>query len=151
MATHSSILAWRIPWIEEPGGLKSMRSQESDTTEQLNNRPKMSKVSLSLGLPATLPLKPPRKAQHTGYQHIGSKFNTTNFSYKIEQIFQLRIDKVVDLRSCFTWYYLFLNTRITCDDKTLTLKEAGGKCSFVFPHLSLSLKSTHSLSGKTDI
>ena len=27
MATHSSILAWRIPWTEEPAGLKSMRSQ----------------------------------------------------------------------------------------------------------------------------
>ena len=33
MATHSSILAWRIPWIEEPGRLQSMGSQESDTTE----------------------------------------------------------------------------------------------------------------------
>ena len=31
MATHSSILAWRIPWTEEPGGLQSM-----DTTEQLS-------------------------------------------------------------------------------------------------------------------
>ena len=27
MATHSSILAWRIPWIEEPGGIPSMGSQ----------------------------------------------------------------------------------------------------------------------------
>jgi len=27
MATHSSILAWRIPWIEEPGGLQFMRLQ----------------------------------------------------------------------------------------------------------------------------
>ena len=27
MATHSSILAWRIPWTEEPAGLQSMRSQ----------------------------------------------------------------------------------------------------------------------------
>ena len=27
MATHSSILAWRIPWIEEPGGLQSIGSQ----------------------------------------------------------------------------------------------------------------------------
>ena len=27
MATHSSILAWRIPWTEEPGGLQSMGSQ----------------------------------------------------------------------------------------------------------------------------
>ena len=26
-ATHSSILAWRIPWTEEPGGLQSMGSQ----------------------------------------------------------------------------------------------------------------------------
>ena len=28
MATHSSILAWRIPWMEEPGGLQSMGSQK---------------------------------------------------------------------------------------------------------------------------
>ena len=27
LATHSSILAWRIPWTEEPGGLQSMGSQ----------------------------------------------------------------------------------------------------------------------------
>ena len=27
MATHSSILAWRIPWTEEPGGLQTRRSQ----------------------------------------------------------------------------------------------------------------------------
>ena len=32
MATHSSILAWEIPWTEEPGGLLSMGSQELDTT-----------------------------------------------------------------------------------------------------------------------
>ena len=28
METHSSILAWKIPWIEEPGGLQSMGSQQ---------------------------------------------------------------------------------------------------------------------------
>ena len=32
MATHSSILAWKIPWTEEPGRLQSMRLQESDMT-----------------------------------------------------------------------------------------------------------------------
>jgi len=32
MATHSSILAWRIPWTEEPGGLQCMGLQESDMT-----------------------------------------------------------------------------------------------------------------------
>ena len=30
-ATHSSILAWEIPWTEEPGGLQSIRSQKSET------------------------------------------------------------------------------------------------------------------------
>ena len=36
MATHSSILVWRIPWIEEPGGLQSMWSQR-DMTEWLTH------------------------------------------------------------------------------------------------------------------
>ena len=31
MATHSSILAWRIPWTEEPDGLPFMRSQRNQT------------------------------------------------------------------------------------------------------------------------
>ena len=36
MATHSSILAWRIPWTEKPGRLQSMGGRkESDMTEQL--------------------------------------------------------------------------------------------------------------------
>ena len=35
MATHSSILAWRIPWTEGPGRLQSKGSKELDTTEQL--------------------------------------------------------------------------------------------------------------------
>ena len=35
MATHCSVLAWKIPWTEEPGGLPSMGSTESDTTEAI--------------------------------------------------------------------------------------------------------------------
>ena len=35
MTTHSSILAWRIPWTEEPGGLSSIGSQEWDMTLSL--------------------------------------------------------------------------------------------------------------------
>ena len=34
MATHSSTLAWTIPWTEEPGRLQSMSHKESDTTER---------------------------------------------------------------------------------------------------------------------
>ena len=36
MAPHSSTLAWKIPWTEEPSGLQSMGSIESDTTERLH-------------------------------------------------------------------------------------------------------------------
>ena len=39
VATHSSILAWKIPWTEEPGGLQSMESQrvEHDLVTNNNN------------------------------------------------------------------------------------------------------------------
>ena len=40
MATNSRILAWRIPRTEEPGGLQSIGSQESDTIEQLKRERK---------------------------------------------------------------------------------------------------------------
>ena len=33
MATHSSTLAWTVPWTEEPGGLQSIGHKELDTTE----------------------------------------------------------------------------------------------------------------------
>ena len=36
MATHSIILVWRIPWMEEPGGLQSTGGKESDATERLH-------------------------------------------------------------------------------------------------------------------
>ena len=36
MAIHSSVLAWKIPWMEECGGLQSTGHKESDTTEQLH-------------------------------------------------------------------------------------------------------------------
>ena len=36
MAPHSSTLAWKIPWTEEPGRLQSMGSLESDRTERLH-------------------------------------------------------------------------------------------------------------------
>ena len=36
MATHCSTLAWKIPWMEEPGRLQSIGLLELDTTERLN-------------------------------------------------------------------------------------------------------------------
>ena len=43
MSTHSSILAWEIPWTEEPGGLQSMGHKELDMTEH--------KLTYFLGFP----------------------------------------------------------------------------------------------------
>ena len=39
MATHSSILAWTIPWTEEPGGLQFMEHIESDMTKEMWQAP----------------------------------------------------------------------------------------------------------------
>ena len=39
MGCNSQLLAWKIPWMEEPGGLQSMGSLESDTTSQKEEKP----------------------------------------------------------------------------------------------------------------
>ena len=49
MATHSSMFAWKIPRTEEPGGLQSMGSQESDTTEWLSTHTHTTNILLKVG------------------------------------------------------------------------------------------------------
>ena len=41
IATYSNILAWKIPWTEDPGGLQSKGSQDSGATEQLTLSPSL--------------------------------------------------------------------------------------------------------------
>ena len=48
MATHSSILAWKIPWTEEPGGLQSIGSQRVGHNLATKPPPKKSKGDLKL-------------------------------------------------------------------------------------------------------
>ena len=48
MATHTSILAWKVPWTEEPGGLQSMGYKESDRSEWLIHTHSLSHVLHSL-------------------------------------------------------------------------------------------------------
>ena len=55
MATHFSILAWKIPWMEKPGGLRYMGHKESDTTEQLSDWAHMHTYPLSTCLLESLP------------------------------------------------------------------------------------------------
>ena len=52
MATHSSILAWEMPWTEEPGGYSPWARKESDTTLQLNsNNVRQWKIDILMGNP----------------------------------------------------------------------------------------------------
>ena len=51
MATHSNVLAWRIPWTEEPGGLQSTGHRESDTPERLNTAQHRNTLQRGLTLP----------------------------------------------------------------------------------------------------
>ena len=51
MAPHSSTLAWKIPWMEEPGGLQSMGSLDSDTTERLHFHSSLSCIGEGNGNP----------------------------------------------------------------------------------------------------
>ena len=48
MATHSSILDWKIPWTEEPKGYSPWDCKESDTTEQLTLLLPLSKTHVVL-------------------------------------------------------------------------------------------------------
>ena len=49
MATHSSVLAWRIPWTEGPGGLQSMGLQRVRPTKQLTHTLTLSQDSYENG------------------------------------------------------------------------------------------------------
>jgi len=51
MAPHSSTLVWKISWTEEPGGLQSMGSLESDTTERLHFHFSLSCIGEGNGTP----------------------------------------------------------------------------------------------------
>ena len=59
-ATHSSILVWRIPWTEEPGGLQSMGSQEWDTTQRLERESVCVLILISQPSHPSLPPRHPR-------------------------------------------------------------------------------------------
>ena len=56
MVTHSSILAWRIPWTEEPSRLQSMGSQESDTNSVGHKHPAR-RAEVEVGSSTTQPGK----------------------------------------------------------------------------------------------
>ena len=73
MAAHSSTLAWKIPWMEEPGGLQSIGSLESDTTERLHFHFSLSCIGEGNGNPLQCScLENPRDGRPGGLQSMGS-------------------------------------------------------------------------------
>ena len=79
MATHSTVLAWGIPWAEKPGGLLSMGvAKESDTTDQL-----------------TLPLS------YTHTELLFSKFHTYTYMHTQNTIMDpmISLDKLLTTQS----------------------------------------------------
>ena len=76
MATHSSILAWEIPWTENPGLLQSMGvTKDLDTTQQLNNQPRIKDIQEKTMAPhsTTLAWKIPWVEEPGGLQSMGSQ------------------------------------------------------------------------------
>jgi len=77
MALHSSTFAWKIPWMEEPGRLQSMRSLESDTTEQLHFHFSLSCIGKGNGNPLQCScLENPRDGKPGGLPSMGSHSRT---------------------------------------------------------------------------
>ena len=54
MAIHSSILAWRIPWTEESGGLRSIGSQSRTQLKRLSTHAHTSKAAKKVGVGISL-------------------------------------------------------------------------------------------------
>ena len=73
MAPHSSTLAWKIPWMEEPSRLQSMGSLKSDTTEQLHFHFSLSCIGEGNGNPLQCScLENPRDGEPGGLSSMGS-------------------------------------------------------------------------------
>ena len=53
MVIHSSILVWEVPWTEEPGGLQSIGSQESDTRLSDSTNKQTNHMASLVNLPNT--------------------------------------------------------------------------------------------------
>ena len=73
MAPHSSTLAWKIPWTEEPGRLQFMGSLESDMTERLHVHFSLSCTGEGNGSPLQCSsLENPRDGKPGGLLSMGS-------------------------------------------------------------------------------
>ena len=94
MAPHSSVLAWKIPWTEEPGGLPSMGRTESDTTETTQ----LSKASLVAQTVKNLPVMQKTQVHFPGQEDPLKKEMATHSS-----VLAWRIPGMGEPGGCHLW------------------------------------------------
>ena len=94
MATHSSILAWRIQWTGEPGGLWSIGHKESDTTEATHHEQGQDRIALMCDVQPTVYMTRISNKQHsvlyarvhTDITHIYDIVTTRDSTYVVRYI-----------------------------------------------------------------
>ena len=92
MATHSSILAWRIPWTEEPGRLQFMGRKESDITKELTFH--------TLGTPAIHLVIPSSQCSSPHFLSFTKKFGILSLSQQRLSIQTHYIDSLCNPMDC---------------------------------------------------
>ena len=86
IATHSSTLAWKIPWMEEPGGLQSMGLQ---SRTRLSDFPFLPLPSTSVGLNHPIPLSSYIRAGQLDCSWLSRFYNTQLAPGKLTIVFEL--------------------------------------------------------------
>ena len=119
MAPHSSTLAWRIPWMEEPGGLQSMGS--SDFTFTFRHEI----VKTELFLPPSLSVPPPPPCLHPPPPP-----SSRQKSYLLYQAVRSRIYSIS--KPCLTSHSLWMLPLATCRLLPSRPLESPGNWSFFF-------------------
>ena len=104
VAPHSSTLAWKIPWMEEPGRLQSMGHKESDTTEWLHFHFSLSCIGEENGNPLQCScLENPRDGGAWWAAISGVAQSQTRL-------------KLLSSSSSIFWKYSFLKKHISCSN-----------------------------------
>ena len=118
MAPHSSTLAWKIPWTEEPGRLQSVGSLESDTTERLHFHFSLSCIGEGNGNPLQCScLENPRDREAWWAAIYGVAQSWTRMkqlSSSSPRVYRVQVSEHIDpaLPKCSHYYVLHLIFRV---------------------------------------
>ena len=115
MAIHSSILAWKIPWTDDPGGLQSMGSQRVDTTRLFESENESHLVVSSSLRPCGLYSKQSSLGQNTGVGSLSllqgifpTQGSNPGLLHYRQILYQLSYQGSPDYSLCILNIYFFL-------------------------------------------